>query len=451
LFWVALGCVKNRNIEQFSSLYRIDYYNHTLDGEDIIMLATLRQRDFSLLWFAGLISLTGTWMLNIALPIVIYDMTGSALAVGGILFARTIPGLFLSMIAGVFVDRWERRQTLVIVNLLLAISILPLFMVGSGELLWLVYVVSFFQSVLAQFFVPAESAMLPLLSDPKLLVSANALNALNNNFARLIGSAAGGVMVTVVGFGSVVIIDIVSFLLAALLCALISVKSHPNKTNDDSQSLSLSLLINQWKMGIRLIWDTSTVRLLFILSALPAIGEAVMYVLFVPFVLEVLRGSEVDVGGLMSVQAIGGLIGGVIISWVAVRVKTYQLLGVSGIIFGLLDFALFNYSTFFSGMALAYIVLVTVGPFAVGMGAGFNTLIQTNVEDAYRGRVFGVFGLTGSIFSLVGIAFAGYAGDTVGIVPVINVQAYSYIIVGIVCLIALREKPEETALASNPI
>ena len=415
------------------------------------MLATLRQRDFSLLWFAGLISLTGTWMLNIALPVTIYTMTGSALAVGAVLFARTLPGLLLSMIAGVFVDRWERRRTLVLVNLLLGVSILPLLLANSVEWLWVVYVVSFLQSTLAQFFVPAENAMLPLLSDPKLLVSANALNALNNNLARLIGSAMGGAMVTLVGFGSVVILDIVSFLIAAILCAFISVTSHPNKEDIDTHLLSLPSFMNQWLEGIQLIRKTSTVRLLFILSALPAIGEAVMYVLFVPFVLEVLRGGEVHVGGLMSAQAIGGLIGGVIISWLALRVKTYRLLGVSAIIFGLLDFVLFNYSSFFSGIILAYVLIIFIGPVAVGMGTGMNTLIQLNVEDAYRGRVFGAFGLTSSVFSLVGIAFAGLAGDTIGIVPVINIQAYSYFIVGIVCLFALREKPEPQVLARNSI
>jgi len=139
------------------------------------MIATLRQRDFSLLWFAGLISISGNWMLQIALPVAVYTLTGSTLAVGGMLLAITLPGILFGSLAGVFVDRWERRRTIVIVNLLLALSILPLLLVHSVDRLWLVYVVSFVQSTLSQFFTPVENAMLPLLSDPKLLVSANAL------------------------------------------------------------------------------------------------------------------------------------------------------------------------------------------------------------------------------------------------------------------------------------
>ena len=403
------------------------------------MWETLRQRDFSLLWVAGLISLTGNWMLNIALPVTVYQMTGSALAVGGMLLARTLPGILFSSIAGVFVDRWERRRTIVVVNLLLALSILPLLLVSSAEWLWLIYIVSFVQSTLNQFFVPAENALLPLLSDPKLLVSANALNALNNNLARLVGPALGGLIAPLLGLSGVVAIDVVTYVAAAVLAALISVTSHPGKSAVIN-AMSSTEIFSEWRDGIRLIWRERTVRILFILSTLPAIGESVMYVLFVPFVTEVLHGDAFHVGGLMSAQAVGGLIGGVVISWVAIRVKTPRLLGVSAVIFGLVDLVLFNYSTFFTGLWVAYVLLVLAGPLVVGIGASYDTLLQTSVEDAYRGRVFGTFALTRSLFTLIGIAFAGFAADIVGIVPVINVQAYAYTLVGLMCLIAFRER-----------
>ena len=69
------------------------------------------------------------------------------------------------------------------------------------------------------------------------------------------------------------------------------------------------------------------------------------------------------------------------------------------------------------------------------MGAGYNTLIQGHVADAYRGRVFGTIGLTQSLFALVGVAIAGFATDSVGIVPIINIQGYGYILMGILCLV----------------
>lgn len=82
------------------------------------MLATLKQRDFALLWFGGLISMMGDWAMFAALPFYAYEQTGSAFASGAVLTALTVPGLLIATVAGVFVDRWDRRRTMVAANLL---------------------------------------------------------------------------------------------------------------------------------------------------------------------------------------------------------------------------------------------------------------------------------------------------------------------------------------------
>lgn len=93
------------------------------------MLATLRRRDFALLWSGGLISMTGDWMLLVALPIYVYQATGSALATGAIFAAELLPNALFGSVAGVFVDRWDRKRTLVVTNALLTLSVLPLLLV----------------------------------------------------------------------------------------------------------------------------------------------------------------------------------------------------------------------------------------------------------------------------------------------------------------------------------
>lgn len=414
------------------------------------MLATLRQRDFALLWFAGLISLSGNWMLQIAVPVVIYQLTGSALAVGGMLLATTVPGILFGSFAGVFVDRWERRRVLVVTNVLLAVSILPLLLVVSADMLWLVYVVSFVQSTLNQFFSPAENALLPQLSDPKLLVSANALNALNNNLARLIGPALGGVVALNFGLSGVVIFDVVTYLVAAFLVVLIRMSAHPHKSEAAAKEVSARKIFHEWKEGIQLIWRERTVRTLFLYNILTSVGESITFVLFVPFITAILGGDSLHVGGIMSAQAVGGIIGGLLISSIAKYFKTYRLLGISSIIFGFADLALFNYTRFFDGIGIAYIIMIVVGPLAVGIGASYNTLLQSKVDNAYQGRVFGSLNLTFSLFMLVGIAIAGFASDRIGIVPVINIQGYVYILAGILSLLLLREKPAVQPVIATP-
>ncbi|MEP7284253.1 MAG: MFS transporter [Chloroflexota bacterium] len=136
------------------------------------MMAILRHRDFSLLWFAGLISMLGDWVLRIGLPLYVFKLTGSTLATSAMFVAGVLPGLLFGSIAGVFVDRWDRKRTMIITNLLQAGVLLPLLTVHSIDQVWIVYVVLFTTSTISQFFTPAESALLPLLVDEKDLASA---------------------------------------------------------------------------------------------------------------------------------------------------------------------------------------------------------------------------------------------------------------------------------------
>src|SRR6476469_9212366 len=149
------------------------------------MLAVLRQRNFALVWTAGLISLTGDWLLIVALPLVIYELTGSTAATAAAVVSRIVPRLLLGSVAGVFVDRWDRRRTMLVTNVLQGLSLLPLFLVRSADWLWLIYLMSFIRSAVVPFFSSAENAFLPRLVGEEDLVPANALNGLNDNLARL--------------------------------------------------------------------------------------------------------------------------------------------------------------------------------------------------------------------------------------------------------------------------
>ena len=130
--------------------------------DDVAVLAVLRRRDFGLLWLAGLVSVAGDWVLMTALPYVVYDRTGSVLATAGMVAAQLAPSILLSSFAGVFVDRWDRRRVLVVANLLQALTVTALLLVGDGTL-WIVYAVAAAQSAFASFSQPAESALLPTL------------------------------------------------------------------------------------------------------------------------------------------------------------------------------------------------------------------------------------------------------------------------------------------------
>ena len=143
------------------------------------MLTVLRQRDFSLLWFGGVLSVIGDYFLFAALPFFVYERTGSALASGAMFVAETLPRLLFGSVAGVFVDRWDRKRTMVVSDLSRALILLPLLAAAAGGPLVLVYVVAFVEASVSMFFSPAKSATIPNLVAERDLTAANSVNSLS--------------------------------------------------------------------------------------------------------------------------------------------------------------------------------------------------------------------------------------------------------------------------------
>src|SRR5262245_44998007 len=113
-------------------------------------LTPLRQRHFGLMWWAGLISINGNWMLNIALPIYDLKLTGSPATFSAVISASLLTSVRFGPFAGAYVDRWDRRRVVVLVNVLQVLAVLPLVLVDRPGRVWIVVVVAFAESALAQ-------------------------------------------------------------------------------------------------------------------------------------------------------------------------------------------------------------------------------------------------------------------------------------------------------------
>lgn len=401
------------------------------------MLQVLRQRDFSLLWFAGLISLTGSWMLIVALPITVYELTGSAVATSGIVIANRLPSLLFGSFAGVFVDRWDRKRTMVRSNLIRAPFLLLLFAVDSAERVWIVYVVAFAVSTLGQFFRPAENALLPRLVGEEHLVPANALNALNDNLSRLIGPALGGLIAAWMGLGGVAAVDAASFLIAAVMIAAISTPTKPERAAPLGAAAvpgAWAAVWQEWLAGLRLVRHNQTLRVVFGVIAISSLGEGVMGTAFWVYVDEVLHGGTLEAGWLMSAQAIGGLAGAFVIGAKAKGSSPLRLLGWGAVGLGVIDLVIFNYPAFLPGIWLALVLFVIAGLPVTAFGTGFTTAIQTATDDLYRGRVFGALSTTMALLMIVGALIAGIATERLGAVAVLTIDSIAYVAAGLFAL-----------------
>jgi MFS family permease len=407
------------------------------------LLSTLRNRNFALLWSGGLISMTGDWMLLVALPIYVYQATGSALATGAMFAAGLVPNVLFGSVAGVFVDRWDRKRTLVFGNTLLALSVLPLLVVPQTGWLWVVYAVAFVQSCFGVFNEPAENSLLPALVGDERLVSANSLNATNNNLARLAGPALAGLVVGWFGLVGVVVVDAASYLVSAALVSLISARSAPERPEEappadaGGAAAAFSGVWREWAEGLRLVGTGRVLLTVFGVGAVTGLGEGVFLALFPPFVRVALGGGALELGWLMSAQAVGGVLGGLVVGAAAARLSPPRLLGSGAVLFGLIDLAIFVYPSFVQSIAVGLALFVLVGVPAAGMLAGLQTLLQTSAKDHLRGRVFGALGTTQALLMLAGTLLGGALGDAVGIVPVLVVQGGAYVAAGILVLVLL--------------
>lgn len=420
------------------------------------MRGLLFRRDFALVWTASLISATGDWVLLIGLPIYVYQLTGSTLATSAMFVAELVPQIVLGTVAGVFVDRWDRRLTMVAANGVLALVLLPLALVRSADEVWIVYVVAFTESLVTRFLRPAEAAMLPRIVAREDLVAANSLGSFSSNTSRLVGPTLGGILAGVYGLGAVAAFDSLTFALAAALVLFVRASGVPDRVDLDAASAAarrFAAFGREWRDGLGLVARSQVVRVLFVLAALSSVGEGSMGVLFVVWINKVIGGTALEYGWFMTAQAVGGLLGGIALAPMLRGRSPRRVLGVASILFGLLDAALFASPLFRPEIAVGLFIIAIVGITTVAFGAGFNTLIQTSVEDRYRGRVFGAIFATMALLRLASTLIAGVLGGIFSPVPLlIAMQSGSYVLLGIVALALLprdAERRERLATAAT--
>jgi Na+/melibiose symporter-like transporter len=391
-----------------------------------------RQRDYRLVLGAGLVSLTGDWILRIGLAFHVYVLTGSTLASGGLLLASFLPLVVLGSLAGVFVDRWDRRRTMIITNLLHAFVLLPLLFVHDGGAIWVIYLVIFTQSCLQQFFRPAEQSLVPLLVEPQQLLTANALNSQTSDIARLVGAALGGILAAAGGVPLLALVDAGTYLLAMAL--LFGVRHRPVRLKVVHTGPAVRRVKDEWVEGIRICLSGPAMRLVFVFGLVTGVGEGVMSTLFAPFVSAELGGDGTAYGLISSSQAVGGIAGGLVAAALGSRFSAAKMWGFGSVAFGLIDLVMFLYPLFWKGLTPAFVCMVAVGLPGAFLIAGSMTVIQRLTDDASRGRVFGALFAAEGVALLLGIAAAGVLGDAVGIIPVLAFQGLGFFVGGLVVL-----------------
>ena len=396
------------------------------------MLAVLRRRDFALLWFGGLISMTGDWLLLAALPFYVYSRTSSTVATALIITAELVPNFLLTTFAGVYVDRWDRKRVMVLTSFASGLAVAGLLTVDVFGVLPVALAVVGTQAALSTLFGPAENALLPRLVEPEELVTANALNSLNNSLARLIGAPLGGLTLAVWGIAGVAIVDAATFIVGAILIAAIRAPGRAEATAAPAPAH----FWREWREGLGLIVRTRAILALFVVLLLMNFGGVMTDPLFAAFIRDVVGAGPAVFGIVLTARAVGGMLGGVVAARLSRRWPTVDLLAAACIVAGAMQLIQFN-------VPLLPVVLTTsflLGIPAVTSSAAVQTLLQERVPDAYRGRVFGSLSTMVALICLVSVlGFGGALASVIGIVPVLTLSALITASAGVFARVTLGE------------
>ena len=362
--------------------------------------AVLRRRTFALMWTGQLVSTTGSALTSLASSILVYRVTGgSALSVGLMLMATAAPSLLLGLVAGVFVDRSDRRRMMIAADLLRAVLVFLIpFLVPHG-IAWL-YVIAMLASAIGQFFDPAYESVLPEVAPDEELASANSLMAISSFGSTAIGFAASGLIAGRYPIEYAFYLDALSFLFSAGCILLIKVRKLEVK-----ESTSVAVVVNNLKSGLRFLLKSPALRSIFMLSIPVAISFGLANSLLLPFATRALHATTFEYGIQEGLTSVGFVIASLLMAGFLNRWREGQWMAVSLAGMGLC-------ALFYSQLNL---VSVAIG---VQMLSGFmnapysiarRVLVQRNTVAEVRGRVSSAYFVTSNGFFLVGMAAAGLA------------------------------------------
>ena len=392
----------------------------------------LRDRDFALVFSSSLVSDTGDWLLMIALPLYVFAATGSALGASTVFIAELLPVLVFGPILGVLVDRFDHRRTMIALTLAQGLALLPL-LLTSPDRLWIVYLVAAVQAGLAAGLQPARQALLPRLVLSHQLGSANSLVAVSDNLARLVGSPLGGIVFATLGLGGVVVMDVASYLVSAALLLLARVDAPAAVTTAPAVGLLKDLV-----GGISTIRRTPPLCVILIIECLAALAQGVFLVLFVVFVVRILGANDTEVGLLRGVQAIGGILGGLVVGLFIRRLSTRTLIGWGFLFFGCTALVTWNFAPVSTVVVFYVALFVAMGIPAIATTAGTITLVQTITPPGSIGRVVATMSSLALAAQGVGLVTAGILADRIGVLPILDAQAVLYLTCGVLALLLLR-------------
>ncbi len=408
------------------------------------MVRALVHRDFRLFFAGQFISLIGTWMQGIAQSWLVYRLTGSSVMLGLVGFAGQIPVLLLSPMGGSLADARSRHRIVMATqaaSMILAFVLAGLTLSGTVQL-WHVFALATLLGIVNAFDIPARQAFLVQLVGRDHLMNAIALNSSMFNGARILGPAIAGAMVAVIGEGWCFFANGASYLAVLAGLAMMHPKPVPPKRPEGSTSIGRIL------EGFAFAARTGPIRAILLLLGLLSLTGMSYSVLMPIFADQVLDSGAWGLGILTGASGLGAMVGALMLAtrhdirglgrWIAWSAGAFGV--------GLIAFSLSR------EFWLSTVLLIPIGFAVIVETAASNTMVQSMVPDALRGRVMSVYSMMFLGMAPFGSLLAGVLADRFGAPTTVAIG-------GVVCILgailfarelpALRDSARELIIAQE--
>jgi MFS family permease len=414
--------------------------------KDNLILRVLRIRPFAYLIASEFFSQFSMNLLNFSLLLVVFSVANSSSAVSGVVLAFTIPSILFGIIAGVLVDRWNKKTVLFGTNIIRAFLIIPLAFLHTN--LAVIYAVTFGVSVVTQFFIPAETPIIPLLVEKPLLLSANALFGMGVYASIFLAYAMSGPFLALFGQANLFIFLAILFLIAGAFAFFIKGNKYKIEPKKTKVVLSFKEEISD---VLKLISKTKALSHALFSLILAQIIILVLAVIGPGYAQHVLRIKLENFPTVFMIPAVVGITLGALIIGSFLHKKSKSTLTKFGMILMGISILLLPYGSkvesreiiHFINLYLPHVLRITMLhitvflAFLLGFATSFvfvpsNAVLQEETSDEWRGKVYGLLNSLVGIVSILPVIIVGGLADVVGVKAVITGTGIVVIIIALI-------------------
>jgi len=368
-------------------------------GENI----RLWNKNFFLLWQGQLVSMLGDILYMIALDFWILDITGSTGLMGLLSALTMLPRIVLGPFAGVFVDKWNRRNIIVLTDFIRGIVITFVGIAGIFGFIqvWMVFIVGIISGLCSAFFGPAVNSIKPELVHESKFVKANSVTSLATSGMDMIGSAIGGVIYVAIGAPYMFLANGISYLISAFTEIFITEPKREKKAEKIT-------FVEDFKEGFRFLWNFKTLRNLFLLASLLNLFVNAAFILILPYFKSMPFLGPEKYGLFMASIPMGMLVGSALLSIISIKknqkFKIYKFGAL--ICLGLLPFVVIV-ENFYVMIPIAFISFL----FNVIFNTIFNSAIMLVVPSDKRGKIGALMNTISGGLQPIGTLVGGILGE----------------------------------------